>query len=457
MNGKIIIACVLLSAITIKVDGQSSGSLKQKKEAIFKEIERLKNLRDKTDHKKRVSVNQISLLNTQISLREEKIKIINAEIELLNSKISSNKGEIKSLQAKFGQLKSEYASMLRSTHQKRNTFNSCLFVFTASNFNEAYKRISYIKQINQLRKKKATEIQITQQDINTELTILDKNKKEKDNLLLDKIVEKQSLGKDRAQQIHMLEELTQKEQNLKKQLTQKQKEAQELNKAIQIAIRKEILAEQKRLAEAAKLAEAKAKAAEYARIAKEKAAKQIALAEAKKKFKTQPLVSEKIATNTSIPSRVITPAKTDASTILSANPEALKLSNNFLENKGKLPNPVHGLVTERFGTRVYKNVTINNPGITIKTNLNAPVHAVFNGSVSNVIFLINSYTIIIRHGEYFSIYTKLKNTTVVPGQKVNTGQHIGNVYTSITENTSEFGFQIWKGSSPINPSLWVSR
>ena len=108
-----------------------------------------------------------------------------------------------------------------------------------------------------------------------------------------------------------------------------------------------------------------------------------------------------------------------------------------------------------FGTHINKNITINNPGITIRTTDGAPVYAIFDGKISNVIFLVNSFTIIIRHGEYFSIYSKLKNVMVTAGQQITTRQHIGNVSTNVIEGTTEMSFQLWKGASPINPHGWI--
>ena len=336
--------------------------------------------------------------------------------------------------------------MVKAIYRTRSINDQLAFVFAANNFNEAYKRLRYIQQISRSRKQKAKEIQVAQDNINQQLVILDKNKREKNHLLVDEVDEKKSLGKDKAQQTQVLEKLTKQEQNLAKQLAQKQHEAKQLNHAIQAAIHKEI--------QAARLAEAKAKAA---RLAKQKAdAEALRLAEAKKN-KLKSAITSESAEKYKIASKSITKPKDENTSILSVSPEAAKLSDSFLGNKGRLPGPVKGIITERFGTHVYKNITINNPGITIKTQESAPVHAIFDGQVSNVIFLVNSYTVIIRHGEYFSIYSKLKNAAVKAGQKVNTKHFLGNVYTNQTDDTTEMGFQIWKGATPINPSHWVSR
>lgn len=124
-------------------------------------------------------------------------------------------------------------------------------------------------------------------------------------------------------------------------------------------------------------------------------------------------------------------------------------------SRGRLQKPASGIITQGFGQHKYNNVTIFNPGINIKTEPGATVSAVYGGKVSKVIFLVNTYTVIIRHGEYFSIYSKLKNVSVIAGQEVQARQYIGLVATDQSEGVTEMQFQIWKGGTPVNPSGWI--
>jgi len=437
------VLCALLLSAFLKGFGQNSSSvLKQKKDAITKEIDALKKARDQTDKSKKISLEQINLLNAQIHLREEKIQIINSEISLLNNQITKNTKEVKSLQYRLSQLKHEYAKMILFAQHNQNPQTRLMFIFASDDLHQAYKRLKYIQQVSQSRKKKALEIQNTEQDISKEIVVLDKNKKEKSHLLLGQIDEKQILGKDKKTQSHVFHQLTKEEQQLKEQLAKKQKEAKELNIAIQTAIRREIQIEQRKAAaEAARLAEAKAK-----REREKEKEKNRDIDRDKNKIKAQ-----------TAPVLAVKSKESKSTSILSANSETAKLSYSFTENKNKLPNPVQGYITEKFGTHTYKNITINNPGITIKTTDGAPVYSIFDGQVSNVLFLVNSYTVIIRHGEYFSIYSKLRNTTVAAGQKISTKQHIGNVFSNRVEGVTEMNFQIWKGATPINPSSWIAK
>lgn len=407
--------------------GQSSSALKKRKDIINKEIEQLKRSRSKIDKSKKLSLNQINLLNAQIRLREEKIRTINTEIKMLDTKIINNTTEVKSLQSNLEKLKAEYAKMVVFAFKNQGAYHKLMFLFASKDFNQAYMRLKYIQQSGQFRKKKANEIQTTQTNLKKEITVLDLNKREKSDLLMDQITEKQTLGKDKVQQSKILNSLTKQDKNLQQQLSKKQKEAAALNSAIQAAIRKEILAEQKKAAERERLAaEAKAKA---------------------NKTKEPVAAATETTKKTSIESK--------GSSILASSPADAKLSNSFLGSRGRLQKPAKGIVTQGFGQQKYNNVTVFNPGINIKTEPGASVSAVYGGKVSKVIFLVNSYTVIIRHGEYFSIYSKLKNVSVSAGQEVQARQTIGTVATDQSDGITEMQFQIWKGGTPVNPSGWI--
>ncbi|HQS51656.1 MAG TPA: peptidoglycan DD-metalloendopeptidase family protein [Daejeonella sp.] len=401
--------------------GQSSSALKKRKEAITREIEELKRSRSKIDKNKKLSLNQINLLNTQIRLREDKIRTINTEIKMLDTKIISSTTEVISLQTNLNKLKAQYSKMIVFAFKNQGAYNKLMFIFASHNFNQAYMRLRYIQQVGTFRKRQAKEIITTQISLKKQINELDQNKKEKTNLLMDQIVEKQTLGKDKEQQSKILTGLTKKQKELQQHLSRKQKEANTLNKAIQEAIRKEILAAQRKEAERRRRA---------------------AAAEAASKAKN----------NTDKPKPVAS-----GSSILASSPEDAKLSSSFLGSRGRMQKPAQGIITQGFGQQKFNNVTIFNPGINIKTAPGANVYAVYGGKVSKVIYLVNSYTIIIRHGEYFSIYSKLKNASVAAGQEVTARQSIGKVATDITEDLTEMQFQIWKGGTPVNPSGWISQ
>lgn len=397
---------------------QSSSVLKKHKETINREIENLKRSRSNIDKSKKLSLNQIILLNTQIRLREEKIRTINTEIKMLDTKIISNNSEVKTLQTNLYKLKIQYAKMIVFAFKNQGAHNKLMFIFAASDFNQAYMRLRYIQQVGTFRKRQAKEIITTQITLKKQTAELDQNKREKSDLLVDQISEKQTLGKDKEQQSRVLTNLGKKQKQLQEQLSKKQKEALALNNAIQSAIKKEILA-------------AQCKAAERERLA----------AIAREKQKDTKTVKEE--------------SNTKGSSVLASSPEDAKLSSSFMGSRGRMQKPAPGIITQGFGQQKFNNVTIFNPGINIKTAAGAKVSAVYNGKVSKVIYLVNSYTIIIRHGEYFSIYSKLKDVSVTAGQEVTSRQSIGTVVTNSAEDLTEMQFQIWKGATPVDPSGWI--
>jgi septal ring factor EnvC (AmiA/AmiB activator) len=440
----------LLIIISGQVWAQSSASLKKKKQAINKEIAELRRTRNNIDKSKKLSLAQINLLDVQINLREEKIETINSEIRLLSNKIYDNTTEVNSLQSQLSKLKQQYAKMVQFAYRNQGSYNKLMFIFASNNFNQAYKRLKYLQQFSDSRKRKAVYIQTTSEDLTHKISELDKNKKEKSSLLEDEIHEKEDLGEDKEDQSKVLSSLNLQDKKLLQQLDDKQKQAKALNNAIQAAIRKEILAEQRRAIEAARKAAAKAKAEELARR------RALELKRTKEAAVNNRPANTKPERSAPEPRETVKPIA-KGSAILSSNPVTAKLSSDFLSNRGSLPRPVQGVVTQSFGSHSYKNVTVNNTGINIKTADGAPVYAIFNGQVVNVVYLINSYTVIIRHGEYFSIYSKLRNATVAAGEKVSTRQSIGTVATDHSEGVSELQFQIWKGANPVNPSSWISR
>ncbi len=408
---------------------QSSSVLKKRKDVLNKEIESLKRTRSKIDKSKKLSISQINLLDAQIRLREEKINTINSEIRDLDNRIYDNTREVHSLQSQLDILKQQYARMILFAQRNQSAYHKLMFVFASRDFNQAYKRLKYLQEFSQARRRNAGEIRKTQLNLRSEIRILDRNKQAKSSLLSEEQKEKETLGTEKNTQKNILTKLTTEEKQVQQQLSKKQREATTLNKAIQTAIRKEIEAERKRAA-----------AKEAARIKAEKA--RLAAAAAKAGTKPAAPAAKPRATG---------------SALLSSSPENLKISAGFLANRGRLPSPVdHAVITQGFGPRKYGNVTVYNDGITLKTQTGAVVKSVFSGEVIRVVSLFNDYTVMIRHGEYFSVYSGLKTTTVTQGQKVDVKHSLGTVANN-DEGTAELQFQIWKGSSPVNPSSWIAR
>jgi septal ring factor EnvC (AmiA/AmiB activator) len=400
---------------------QSSSDLRRQKEALTREIESLNRSLNQTANNKNLSLKEIRALNAQIRLREKKINVINSEVKLLDNQISDNTNTVRSLQSQLNKLKKEYAAMVLFAFRNQSAYSKLMFIFAAENFNQSYKRLKYLQQFSEYRKKQARYIEGTQKDLNVKILELDRNKQEKSNLLSDQQKEKKTLGIQKNSKSKVLTSLTTQEKKLKQELTQKQKESARLNRAIQNAINREI-------EEARRRAEAEAKA----ELAKAKAENRAAP-------DARPVAS--------------------GSSILSATPESAKLSSDFLGSRGNLPWPVsNGMVIEDFGNHtIGRNVTVENNGVDIKTAPGSQVRAVFAGEVAAVQNISGSYAVLIRHGEYFTVYSNLKSVSVSRGQKVTLKQSIGVVITDPIDGTTEVHFEVRKGATPLNPASWLSN
>ncbi|WP_423148233.1 murein hydrolase activator EnvC family protein [Rubrolithibacter danxiaensis] len=428
-----ILTFIIVLFLTGPAFSQSSAELKRRKKALTKEIELLNRSLKKTSSNKQLSLKQINVLNTQIRLREEKISTINSEIRLLDDQISDNTSTVKNLQAQLSDLKKEYAAMILFAFKNRSAYNKLMFIFSAKDFNQAYKRLKYLNQFSKYRKKQAGYIEQTQHGLHVKIVELDQNKKEKSSLLEDEQEEKQTLGKEKNHQSQVLNKLSSQEKKLQKQLVTKKKESARLNRAIRSAIEKEIEAARRKAA---------AQAAARAAAAKAQAAKMAA--------------ANKSSSSTTAKSSV---KEAKGSSVLSATPESAKLSSNFLSNRGSLPWPVaSGSIVEGFGNHSYGvNVTLENNGVDIKTAPGATVRAVFSGEVSTVANIGGNFVVLIRHGEYFTVYSNLRSASVSRGQKVSTKQAIGTVVTDPSDNTTQLHFEVRKGATPLNPSGWLAR
>jgi septal ring factor EnvC (AmiA/AmiB activator) len=410
----------------VDVHAQSSSDLKHQRDVLTQQLEQLNREYQETATNKRTTLKQLRLLKEQINLREEKINNINSQVRNLDNQISESNHTVHNLQNQLDQLKKEYAAMVLFSYRNQSAYNKLMFIFAAKDFNQAYKRLKYLQQIGMYRERQAGYIQETQTQLHVKIGELDKNKKEKNNLLKDQVKEKATLGKERNSEVEVVANLSKHEKQLKKQQDEVQKKIIKTNREINAAIRRDI-------EEARRKAEAKAAAAGAA--------------------KTN-------ATNgnvTTSKTRTITKNSSD-SEVLNATPEAAKLSNDFLENRGQLPWPVvNGAVKQGFGI-YYDSENIKNEsyGWDIKTNVGATVRSVFQGTVTNVTTISGTYLIVIQHGEYYTAYSNLKSVSVSPGQKIGTKQSLGTVATDSSTGEAILTFSLYKAKTPVNPKIWLA-
>lgn len=396
---------------------QSSAELKRKKEALQREIDLLQKNANKAANNKKLTLGEIKALNAKIGLMQNKISVINSEIKNLDNAIHENTNTVHNLKGQLGQLKKEYASMIRFAQRNKNAYDKMMFIFAAADFNQAYKRIKYLQQFGQYRKKQADYIQGKQKDLNYKIVILDKNLKEKSNLLHEQENERNKLGKNKSQQAAVLNRFSKQEKQLKQDIAARRRQQAQLDRSIRAAIAREIEIARRKAEEEARAAAAKAKA----------------------ENKPAPAAAAKPKTSGGY---------------LTATPESAKLSAQFEGNRGSLPWPVTmATVTQKFGRYMVDQASGVNDGIDIETQEGAAVRAVFNGKVSKVGSVEGKSYVLIMHGGYFTVYSNLRSVSVSQGETVSTRQNIGVVATN--DGRPELKFQIWRGSAPQNPEAWL--
>lgn len=378
---------------------QSVESLEKKIQSIQQDIKLAEKLLKETSKDKETSINQVNLLKTQISQRESLIKTYQAQIEAINKNIKSNKNEIAILEKDLEIYRKEYANLIVINYRNRGKANNLLFIFSSDDFNQAIKRMRYIKELNGLLKDKIEEIDSTQIKINLQLEKNEKNKKDKESILAKEKAERVALLKERDKLNNDIAALKKKEKQIQKDISTKDKQTKELQKQIEKVIAEEIR-----------------KAKEREEAAKKNNAKSV----------------------------------------------DYNLSANFEQNKGKLPYPVEqGIITGKYGTTQHptqKKVTTNNKGVDITTTKGSKVRSVFDGEVCVVTTQGGHGVILIRHGFYFTLYANLEKVYVKVGDKVSTGKEIGLIHTDANDGKTILHFEIWQENrTTVNPALWIRK
>lgn len=406
------------------VYAQSSSDLKKQRDKINDQLDQLNHELQETQNNKNATLKQVNILKAQINLREQKITVINSEVRNLDSQISESTSTVHSLQSQLDQLKKEYTAMVLFAYRNQSAYNKLMFIFASKDFNQAYKRLKYLQQFATYRERQASHIEATQKDLHVKIVELDKTKEQKHTLLVDQEKEKATLGKERNNQSLVAKDLTKHEKQLREEYQAKQREISRITRQYARAIVEE---ERRKAEEEARAAAARAKAAA-------------------------------IASNKDVPAAVTKPvARKTNSEILNATPEAAKLSNDFLGNRGRLPWPVtNGEITQGFGNYYTEGIKSESTGLDIRTNNGASVRSVFDGTVSKVQNVLGTWLIIIRHGEYLTAYSNLKSASVSSGQKVTTKQILGTAATDAVTGETQVHFELYKAGTPVDPKNWLA-
>lgn len=390
MNKLVII--VLLSMLCGISLAQDRAELEDRKQKTQQDIELTNKLLEETQSNKESSYNDVLIIERRIKLREKLIRDINNEINYLEDKIEDNNEIISSLENDLKKIKEEYAKMIYYHFKNKEINNRLMYVLASESFDQAYKRIKYLQQYSEFRKKQVRLIDAVQKTLYNEIINIQQEIENKEQLSEDKNAETIKLENEKIQKQKYLAQLSTKEDELKKKLEQQKRIAERLEN-------------------------------EMLRLIEEE---------------TDAMSMEERLT-----------------------PEERIIDNNFKSNQGKLPWPTkRGFVIRGFGEHehpVLKGNVIRNNGIDISTIENAEVQALFEGVVSRVFsYLGANYTVIIRHGSFLSVYQNLKEVYVEAGDKVNTKQLIGKVYTDMEDKTTILHLEIWEEFEKHNPEQWLS-
>jgi septal ring factor EnvC (AmiA/AmiB activator) len=412
--GLLLVFFLLPQMLCFSQAAKDKEKLQRTKQQLEEEIRYTTDLLEKTKKSKQTSLNKLQVLSKQIKSREALIKTINRELFDLQVKISVENLQIDKMSKQLQSLKTEYARMIYYAYRNMKGQNKLMFIFSARDFNQAYQRLKYYQQYASYRRRQAEKIESTQSAINRQRKELEDIKNQKLSLVESQQIEKQKLDREKTEKAKAVKEFSSKEKQLLSTLRTKQKSAQRLEFAIQKLIADEIRASEER--------QRKADAGA---------------------------------------GKTTTAKSTGTRSTMSLTPGEKELSSSFSTNRGRLPWPCErGFISGSFGEHahpVLEYVKVKNNGIDIMTERGSVVRSVFNGRVSRVMSLPNlNKVVIIRHGEYLTVYSNLGEVNVRDGQEVTARQHIGRVFTSPDEQKSELHFEIWRGKVIQNPEYWLA-
>lgn len=387
---------------------RTRAELEKEKADVQKRLLEFDLILKQTADRKKNTLGELKAVNVQLDARMAYINTLNREVNLIDSEISQTEKKISSLENDLKNLKEEYAQMIYVSSKLNSGVTIMTFIFSSSTFKQFYMRLIYLKQYSDARKKQVAEIQRVNADLENQRLALEDKRQEKQTVLNQEQIQKKQLDQLKNEQQGIVNTLTQKEEELKKEIAATKRQQEELNRLIRMVIEEEI------------------------RLAKADAEK------------------EDTKTTTTAPGSNIP-----------LTPEGAALSSSFAGNKGRIPWPVaRGFISGRYGTHPHptlRGIMETNDGIDIQTNANEPVRAVFQGTVTKITTVPGmGGTVIIRHGDYYTMYSRLKTITVKSGERVDANTPIGTVNAN-KDGVAEVHFQTWRGLEVMDPSIWLSK
>ncbi|MCQ2958899.1 MAG: peptidoglycan DD-metalloendopeptidase family protein [Bacteroidales bacterium] len=374
-----------------------------------KEIERTSKLLKETEKSKSISIERATLLSQQIDERNSYVNSLQQEIELIEQEVFTTNAQIHTMTAKLEELQKDYNQTLFVLYKINSQYEQLIFILSSDDFNQAYNRLKYLQYYSDYMIQQSERIKTLQDSLNVRKYDLEKLLTKKKNLVGEKQSEARKLAQDKYMEEATIKKLNEKQQDLKKKLAEKQALAKKLDKQIEDLIKAEI------------------------------AAKKAAAAK-----------------------KTTTTTTKSSTTVNTLTPEEKLVSQNFAENKGRLPWPTAtGKITEHFGRHKHPTleyVEVESNGVSIATTKGSKARAIFDGTVSKIVLIPGRNTaVLIKHGNYYTVYDNLTSVTVKAGQQVKAKQEIGTIYTDPETNSTVLQLQIWKELEKMDPEQWLSK
>ncbi|GAB3636590.1 hypothetical protein GCM10027422_21800 [Hymenobacter arcticus] len=434
---------------------KSKGQLEREREANLSRIAEAGKVLTQTTEKKQASLGQLNVIKEKLTVKQGQIAHISTQLQGIETNVHQTVRQVLSTQEQLARLKAEYARLMYAASKTSSGFNQLMFLFAAESFNQFVLRLRYVRQYTEERQKQALRIVGAQQQLSHELDGLTQQRQRQKSLLTNQLVENRNLLGLKTEQDEVVQQLSQQEQGLRQELAQRQQAVARLDDLIAQRVREEIA----RAAHAARLAAVAARR-RAARAATASTRRRPASATARA---DEPDAADDNADASASPESDA-PEETNAdrhASRVALTPQTATLSSNFAGNRGRLPWPVaHGFLAQHFGRHphpVLRHVTVDNRGVDIQTNEGEPVRSVFAGRVLTVAQVPGMNTIVmIQHGEYFTVYAKLRSVNVHEGEQVDAREAIGTAATD-ADGTAQVQFQVWRNSANLNPESWLGR
>ena len=424
-------ACFCLLVPLLAQSNKTIKELENKREELQRRMAESEAMLKTTSSNVGSQLKGLAALTGQIEERKRYIQVLNNDLETLDRELAALGRQIVALQKELKEKQDNYAASVRYLQQHQSIEEKLLFIFSAKNLAQIYRRLRYVREYADYQRKQGKEITEKQKQTDRKRQEVLEVRESKGQLLRDRQKEQAALEEQEKEKASLVADLRRQQKGLQQELKRQRQEAEQLNAQIDRLIAEEIEKARKRAEEEARREEARRKAAE-------EAARRQAEAEA-----------------TASPKQ---PAPMETSTLDRADRQ---LSGSFASNRGKLPAPITGsyLIVSHYGRySVMRNVVLDNKGIDLQGQPGAKARAVFNGKVAAVFQLNGLFNVLVRHGAYISVYCILSQALVNAGDNVKTRQPLGEVFSDPADGgRTVLHFQLRKETQKLNPEQWIAR